>query len=167
MAYKSPSTKHTCVSCGTPYTRQLRKDRKDDGLCLSCKKEKRREEARTRTEKRCTKCGVVKELNLTNWPPHNKKLDGYDSWCRSCRSSYRSETRRGHYRHMISDEDLQKELDNFQGCEICGKHVDIPVVDHCHNTDTYRGLLCASCNLGLGKFYDDPELLAKAIEYLK
>ena len=29
-----------------------------------------------------------------------------------------------------------------------------------------RGILCGSCNLGLGKFRDDPILLGKAIKYL-
>jgi hypothetical protein len=29
-----------------------------------------------------------------------------------------------------------------------------------------RGLLCANCNQGLGKFKDDPKLLRNAIDYL-
>lgn len=39
-------------------------------------------------------------------------------------------------------------------------------VDHCHRTNTVRGLLCGECNLGLGKFKDSHVLLAKAAEYL-
>jgi hypothetical protein len=39
-------------------------------------------------------------------------------------------------------------------------------IDHCHKTKTVRGLLCSPCNMGLGKFNDDPELLAKARDYL-
>ena len=40
-------------------------------------------------------------------------------------------------------------------------------VDHCHATGVTRGLLCAHCNLGLGKFKDSIKSLERAIEYLK
>lgn len=39
-------------------------------------------------------------------------------------------------------------------------------VDHCHDSGKVRGLLCNSCNGGLGKFRDRPELLLKAVKYL-
>ncbi len=59
-------------------------------------------------------------------------------------------------------------------CAICGnpegeqrngltRHL---AIDHDHKTGKIRALLCQSCNTGLGKFKDDPELLAKAIAYL-
>lgn len=40
-------------------------------------------------------------------------------------------------------------------------------VDHCHKTGKIRGLLCCSCNLGLGYFKEETESLKNAIEYLK
>lgn len=39
-------------------------------------------------------------------------------------------------------------------------------VDHHHATGTVRGLLCANCNIALGHFREDPELMRNAIAYL-
>lgn len=53
------------------------------------------------------------------------------------------------------------------GCAICGKPPgDIALhVDHCHDTGRVRGLLCFSCNAGLGQFRHDPQLLGRAMDY--
>lgn len=40
-------------------------------------------------------------------------------------------------------------------------------IDHCHTTGVIRGLLCTTCNTGLGKFHDSSALLREAIDYLK
>lgn len=40
-------------------------------------------------------------------------------------------------------------------------------IDHCHSTGNIRGLLCNSCNSGLGFFKDNCDFMLFAIEYLK
>jgi hypothetical protein len=54
-------------------------------------------------------------------------------------------------------------------CTICRKapKVKALAVDHCHTTGKVRGILCDKCNMGIGYFDDNLDLLQKAIEYLK
>ena len=40
-------------------------------------------------------------------------------------------------------------------------------IDHDHKTGKVRGLLCTTCNLGVGYFKDDVALLQSAIRYLE
>jgi hypothetical protein len=76
----------------------------------------------------------------------------------------------------ITAEGYQNMLDAQNGvCAICkkpetatrlGTTIKMPV-DHCHKTGKVRGLLCDSCNKGLGQFLDDPDALRSAADYLE
>jgi len=114
---------------------------------------------------KCTRCHQKKPATAEFFPLHNRKANGLDSWCRGCRSSYRSEIRRGQYRDMIDDEALKNVLATTICCTICGDGGDL-VVDHDHKKNTIRGMLCNRCNKGLGLFRDDPDLLEYARIYL-
>ena len=55
-------------------------------------------------------------------------------------------------------------------CALCGKtnkDGHALAVDHNHTTGNLRDLLCRKCNMGLGLFNEDIEVLTKTIEYLK
>ncbi len=66
------------------------------------------------------------------------------------------------FESMIADQDNK--------CLICeielGTGNSRPCVDHCHATESVRGVLCFLCNAGLGCFRDNETALANAIEYL-
>ena len=70
--------------------------------------------------------------------------------------------------YNISREEL--EALNTGVCGICGTtesgYYDFHI-DHDHETGEIRGLLCNTCNLGLGHFKDNPALLEAAVQYLK
>lgn len=55
-------------------------------------------------------------------------------------------------------------------CAICADPFTSrgPQVDHNHDTGAMeRGILCFQCNVGLGNFYDSPDLLRVAIDHLE
>lgn len=52
-------------------------------------------------------------------------------------------------------------------CECCGKKSDKLVLDHCYETEVFRGWLCGHCNMSIGLLGDNEEGLMKALHYLK
>ena len=113
----------------------------------------------------CTRCKKDKPATAECFPPHNKKRNGFDSWCRQCRATYRSEICRGKFRFDLSDEHLKHIKQTTKECVICGSEETL-VVDHDHLTGKVRGMLCNHCNRGLGHFRDSPLLLEFAAQYL-
>ena len=50
-------------------------------------------------------------------------------------------------------------------CEICNSTEDL-VIDHCHDTNIVRGVLCRFCNLGIGSL-KDLKNIENAVTYLR
>lgn len=74
------------------------------------------------------------------------------------------------YRYGITADEFDDLLVEQDGvCAICRKDCvtgDRLSIDHDHDTDQVRGLLCRRCNAGLGHFDDNPDLVATALSYL-
>lgn len=55
-------------------------------------------------------------------------------------------------------------------CAICnnklGEGQDV-TIDHCHDTNLIRGILCRNCNMGLGQFRDCIGYIKNAAKYLQ
>tara|TARA_R110002110_G_scaffold92002_4_gene239467 strand:+ start:1475 stop:1897 length:423 start_codon:yes stop_codon:yes gene_type:complete len=78
----------------------------------------------------------------------------------------------------LDKEDFERMRDEQENkCKICGmefmsgliemkERKYAPNIDHCHESGKVRGLLCGSCNTGLGLFKDSKENLQSAMEYL-
>ena len=128
------------------------------------------------TARKCTRCEVTQPLS-NFYKSSKKRKDGSQTYlhlCKKC-SAAKSllQVRKTNYKkygitEQIYEEERKKQ--NFS-CLICENHEDTEFlgklnIDHDHKTGKYRGLLCTNCNLGLGKFKDEPKLLKKAIEYL-
>ena len=130
--------------------------------------------------KQCTSCGEVKPVTDFHW--HYKDKGIRRAYCKVCRAKEEKErqqqesykVKRVDYNlkrnYGISSEEYQEKLkyQNY-GCAICGKQATTKAlaVDHCHETGKVRELLCGPCNIGLGQFQDNPELLLKAADYLR
>jgi Recombination endonuclease VII len=67
----------------------------------------------------------------------------------------------------ITDPEYQNLLKTQEGkCAVCQTPMASPHIDHCHKTKKVRGLLCQSCNHGIGFLKDNIAILKSAIKYL-
>jgi hypothetical protein len=123
----------------------------------------------TKGKKQCGKCKEIKTLNeFTN---DKYTVTGKTSLCKICISNkYTTEEARGFaykYRYGITLEDYKNMYILQEGrCDICKESSEKLVVDHCHTNGNVRGLLCTSCNSGLGFFKDNIANLLEASKYL-
>lgn len=119
-----------------------------------------------------------RERNRAALAARRRHLYATDEDIRRSRLVYRQSTdkkRAGHLRRRygITPEAYEALLSSQGGrCAICrtddpgGRHGRYFAVDHSHADGSVRGLLCATCNQGIGLLKENPEVLAAAIEYL-
>jgi hypothetical protein len=75
-------------------------------------------------------------------------------------------------RFGITLEQFNQMYENQNGkCLICNATESMLghrlAVDHCHTTGKIRGLLCKSCNMGIGNLKENVDNLQNAIKYLE
>lgn len=157
-----------CQTCleEKPFS-AFHKDRhRKDGLCPQCKSCR----AKYKKENPENKATVLARASR---PENRAKRKTYS------RERYRRQEIKSHYKNLKFQKTYGITLHDYETikrkqkhrCAICLRHekelTQALHVDHCHETGKVRGLLCGSCNLGIGKFKDSTALLENAILYLR
>lgn len=131
--------------------------------------------------KYCKRCKQLRAV--TQFAPSKTSSDGLAYKCRPCINAYKTPKNRAKQKakswlkyYGITPDQYQALFDEQSGvCAICGcsetKRIKGTLthlsVDHDHVTGAIRGLLCSSCNEGLGRFKDDTVRMERAITYLR
>lgn len=147
--------------------------------CVTCKKVQdvevfpRNKDGKYGRHSKCRICykQYRRDWYLKNKVRHRAKMD---EWLETGdnKEKYRAYQRARHlsktFGLTVEDYDALAKAQNGV-CAICKKpETDRPLaVDHDHETNEVRGLLCKRCNIGLGNLYDSVETLQSAIEYLQ
>ena|ERR1035437_7804060 len=117
---------------------------------------------------KCRKCKIdKKESEFGKFELSSVREKKY---CKKCIVAFSSNSRRLK-EYGIGTKEYNELVVKQEGkCLICGIHQNnlgkTLSVDHNHSTKEIRGLLCNSCNLGLGYFKDNLINLMRAIKYL-
>jgi hypothetical protein len=102
----------------------------------------------------CEKCYKIADYPLVYRRPSFR--------CAECR--YKGDIAK---KYGMTFDECDALLTSTDRCQICDQKPEKKlVVDHCHKTGKVRGLLCQQCNLGLGAFRDNQDILDRAKLYL-
>ena len=130
-------------------------------------------------------CKVCERGMAKDWYERNreKAKSKYQEWRernQDAIKSYRAENRRKHYQQeVIRKYGVDAEwfdnrmLEQSGKCDCCGTAFEwgnkqtAPHVDHCHDTQTVRGILCNRCNSVIGLCKDNAGLLSRMARYLR
>lgn len=123
----------------------------------------------TQQIKLCTKCRTSKPL--TDF--YTLKNGKQSWWCKNCSRDQANSRSLEYYRKnpyrkygkTKQDFDEMAKAQDYK-CALCRREKKL-VMDHSHSSGKVRGLLCDGCNVALGMFLDDPELLRRAASYVE
>lgn len=158
----------TCSSCGESKSLDgFYKDR--DGRCKGCRLAVKKQQYAKRKAGRlatspveaatCPDCGERKPAS--GFGVDHARPTGIKLYCKPCVAA---RSRNSKYR--LTDTQYAAMVEAQAGCcAVCAQPSKL-VVDHDHATGEIRGLLCDPCNVGLGRYDDDPERLMAAAAYL-
>ena len=106
----------------------------------------------------CRVCKINKPIEEMVIAVTSLKKIHYKSVCKICQSISQKITSQLKKENEYPNEDYL--------CPICNGTSPKWYLDHSWETGEFRAWLCNSCNIGLGQFRDNIDLLNKAIAYL-
>jgi hypothetical protein len=114
----------------------------------------------------CIKCGERQPISKYTV----MKAGEIKRTCRSCKNGSKKIITQLKLENAYPDKNY-KCLICLRSLEELSKHNQIRlktwVLDHCHDTNTFRGWVCHKCNTGLGGFRDDLTILKNAVRYME
>jgi hypothetical protein len=123
----------------------------------------------------CIKCDIEQPIDQFNAMKYasadddDKKQTEIKRTCRTCNRNQSTLVKQLRRENNYPDIDYTCPICD-RGLKEIGKYgqprLQSWVLDHCHDTLTFRGWLCHHCNVGLGGFSDNLTRLKKAVIYL-
>jgi len=115
--------------------------------------------------KRCSSCKKIKDQKYYSYDSNS--LDRLQSKCKVCAKNSKLKTR-----YDITIIEYERIFKRQGGaCAICrikqSGFTSAFCVDHDHDTNAIRGILCPCCNRGLGLLGDSIRMITRALAYLK
>jgi len=119
------------------------------------------------SRRKLTHCGRGHPFDEANTHWYEAKDGHLRRVCRKC-AKMRNPFRERLY-GVSRDDYAELLVEQNNVCALCGTDPGdrALAVDHDHRSGSIRGLLCSTCNTGLGALRDDPQLLRRAISYLE
>lgn len=111
----------------------------------------------------------IKKYNATYYIKNKEKITPKLKKYRETHKKQIKESKILHNYNLTSEQYTQIFIDQDNKCKICLDQIsrENASVDHIHGTKIVRGLLCSSCNLGIGKLKDNFNILERAYVYVR
>lgn len=120
---------------------------------------------------RCKECST--QVSKESYYKHReKRIEAGKKWREKAGKEYFQEKHLNNTYGITSDDRKRLLIEQNHKCAICGideieAHKNKLFVDHNHETNKVRALLCHNCNTLIGHCKESEDILLKSIQYLR
>lgn len=165
-------------------------------ICIKCSKEKTYDQFGTRSKNidgkrgRCKECEkvdrnvylstpraqAIRIATSKKWYGENRdyNIKRHKKWCDENKEKRAEWTRKNllsKYGLTVYQYNAMAVAQDYK-CKICksltpGHNSKFLYIDHCHRTNKVWGLLCVHCNMAIGQFKDNENIILRAAAYIR